>query len=152
MELKETFLKKRVSISIAESLTSGLLQDYFGRIPGASKFYFGGLTAYNIKQKVDLLEVEWEHAYLNDCISPQVAREMALGACKLFGSKIGIGTTGNAEVVNGEKPNAYYAICIKGDVDFFIEKRFEADLSRNLFREAVVMEVLLDLNSALMSL
>lgn len=47
-------------LSIAESVTSGLLQPAFSQIPQAEQFYKGGLTAYNLEQKVNLLNIDYD--------------------------------------------------------------------------------------------
>lgn len=85
-----------------------------GSISGASDFFEGGITAYNLKQKVSLLAVDEQQAKTVNSVSQQLAYELATGACRLFQSDIGMGTTGYAEPrpENGiREPMAYIAIC-----------------------------------------
>ena len=110
--------KKKQTIAVAESVTSGLLQFALSTIPLAATFYQGGLTAYNLGQKVRHLQVEPVHAQEVDCVSAKVAKEMALAASLEFTSDWSVAITGYATPVpeSGNKLFAYYAIAFKGRV------------------------------------
>jgi nicotinamide-nucleotide amidase len=98
IELKPLMLQKpRLTLAVAESLTSGQVQARVGAISGASEFFLGGITAYTLEEKVAHLGVNRAAAKRVNCVSAAVAREMALGACRLFGSDLGLATTGYAE-------------------------------------------------------
>lgn len=86
-----------VKIAAAESLTVGRVQAELGRWSGASAYFAGGVTAYEIEAKVKLLGVDEAHAREVNAVSARVAAEMARGAAKLFGAEIGVATTGYAE-------------------------------------------------------
>ena len=89
-------LRKKETIAIAESVTSGLLQFAFSTIKDASCFYQGGITAFNIGQKFKHLQVDPVHALAVNCVSQKVSEEMAKQVCILFKSDWGIGVTGYA--------------------------------------------------------
>lgn len=113
--LKKLILRKpRWSLAAAESLTGGHLQAQITSVAGASEYFLGGLTAYTVAQKVRHLGVSRAHAARVDGVSQQVAVEMALGACELFGADLGLATTGYAQPnkARGVKvPFAWWAIC-----------------------------------------
>ena len=111
-------LKKKQTIAVAESVTSGLLQFSLSNIPDAACFFQGGITAYNIAQKFKHLGVEPLHALSVNCVSPKVAKEMALHVCELYSSDWGIGITGYASPVpeSGNKVFAFFAIAYKGKI------------------------------------
>ena len=111
-------LKKKETIAIAESVTSGLLQFAFSNIKDASCFYQGGLTAFNIGQKFKHLQVDPVHALAVNGVSQKVAEEMAIQVCILFKSDWGIAVTGYASAVpaSGNKTFAYCAISYKGKI------------------------------------
>jgi nicotinamide-nucleotide amidase len=90
-------LKPRLTLATAESLTCGQVQARVGAISGASEFFLGGVTAYSLDQKVRHLGVARAAARKVNSVSAAVAREMALGACRLFGSDLAVATTGYAE-------------------------------------------------------
>ena len=96
--LKTLFLgPPPLTLGVAESLTSGHVQARIGAISGASQFFLGGVTAYTLDQKVQLLGVERSVAQPVNCVSARVAEQMAVGACRLFGCSVSIATTGYAE-------------------------------------------------------
>jgi nicotinamide-nucleotide amidase len=97
-ELKELMLRApKLTLAVAESMTAGRLQARVGAISGASNFFLGGITGYNLDQKVKHLGVDRAAAAAVDCVSAGVAEQMARGVCALFGAELGIGTTGYAE-------------------------------------------------------
>jgi len=114
--LGKKLLKKKQTVAVAESVTSGLLQFAFSCIPDAACFFQGGITAYNIAQKFKHLQVEPLHALSVNCVSVKVAKEMALHVCQLYSSDWGIGITGYASPVpeSGNKVFAFFAITYRG--------------------------------------
>jgi nicotinamide-nucleotide amidase len=116
--IKKVMDDKKWSLAIAESITTGNLQAQIGAVSDASSFFKGGITAYNLGQKAKHLGVDELHAKKCDCVSDQVATEMAKGVCQLFNSRIGISTTGYAEPYTDQNisdPYAYYAIWARDD-------------------------------------
>ncbi|HVX28114.1 MAG TPA: nicotinamide-nucleotide amidohydrolase family protein [Parafilimonas sp.] len=111
--------KNNQSIALAESVTSGLLQAAFSNADGASFFFQGGITAYNIGQKSRHLFVEPLHAIECNCVSEKVSQQMAINVCNLFVSDYGIGITGYAAKLPEKNINelfAYYAIAARGKI------------------------------------
>lgn len=108
----KALIKKNESISVAESVTAGYMQAAIASADNAIQFFQGGITTYNIGQKSRHLLVDPIHAASCNCVSAQVAEEMALNVCTLFKSHWGIGITGYASPVpeSGNKTYCYYAI------------------------------------------
>lgn len=97
-ELKALMLRApALALAAAESLTCGRVQAAVGAVSGASHFFLGGLTAYTIDEKVKHLGVNRAAAKKVNCVSAEVAEQMARGVCALFGSDLGVATTGYAE-------------------------------------------------------
>ena len=111
-ELKELMLQpKRRTLAVAESLTCGHVQARIGAISGASEFFLGGITAYALEQKVKHLGVDRAVAAPVNSVSAAVAEQMASGVCALFGSELGLATTGYAEPTTGVPvPFAWWAL------------------------------------------
>lgn len=106
-------------LSVAESLTCGSVQARFGGIAGASVFFLGGITAYAIEEKVKHLNVDRARAEAVESVSEDIARAMARGVCEMFGTDIGVATTGFAETPppgRGKDPFAWWALAhrVKG--------------------------------------
>lgn len=101
-----------MTLAVAESVTSGLLQDGLTRLSGSSQFFQGGVTAYNLGQKAHILKVNRDHAKACNCVSAETAQEMANGIRLLFGTEVAVATTGYAEAPEGS-PTAYAWICVR---------------------------------------
>jgi nicotinamide-nucleotide amidase len=112
--LKELMLARpRLTLAVAESVTCGRVQSHIGKISGASRFFLGGITAYNLEQKVRRLGVDRAAASAVNCVSAEVAEQMARGACRFFGANVAVATTGYAEADlewNVTEPYAWWAV------------------------------------------
>lgn len=104
--LKQLMISNKKTVAVAESLTGGYLQYLMSSANGSSEFFLGGVTAYNIDQKVNLLTVDRTNAAQCDCVSEQTSIEMALGIQKLMVSDYSISTTGYS-VPNDSVPIPY---------------------------------------------
>ena len=115
----QILVKKKFTIAIAESVTSGNLQAVFSLAKNAISFYQGGITAYNIGQKCKHLSVEPTHAIDCNCVSGKVSNEMAIAVAQMFCSDIGLSSTGYASPVpeqNIGKLFAHISISKKGKI------------------------------------
>lgn len=120
-----------LTLAVAESVTGGRLQAHVTALSGASTFFVGGLTAYTIAQKVKLLGVDHATAAAADCVSLEVARQMAAGAVRLFNADLALSTTGYAEAYaeqNVTVPHGYYALAhrVGDEVKIVREERLES--------------------------
>ena len=117
-ELKALMLRApQLTLAAAESMTCGRVQARVGEVPGASNFFLGGITAYSLEQKVAHLGVKRAAAKRVNCVSAEIAEQMARGVCGLFGSDLGVATTGYAEPSPSDgvaEPYAWWAIARRG--------------------------------------
>lgn len=125
--IRDILLKNQETLSIAESVTSGLLQLSISQATDAIQFFQGGITTYNLGQKSRQLNVEPIHAQSCNCVSEKVAIEMALNCCKKFTSNWGFGITGYATAVpeSDYKIFAFYAIAHNGKI--VLTKQIESE-------------------------
>jgi PncC family amidohydrolase len=110
LELKKILTDNNLKISVAESCTGGNLQAALTTFSGSSEYFEGGITCYTIDQKVKHLGVNRKVAESVDCVSQEVADQMALGCSKLFETQISISTTGYIT------DKLYYSICINNTI------------------------------------
>ena len=89
-------IEKKLTLSVGESCTGGLLGDRITNVPGSSEYFLGGVIAYAYDAKERLLEVKHNTLYEHGAVSPETAAEMARGARKALGADIGISVTGIA--------------------------------------------------------
>lgn len=94
--LARTLLASKRTISVAESCTGGLISHRLTTIPGSSKYFIGGVVAYSNEVKISLLNVPEKDIKRYGVVSSEVARSMAEGVAKLFGTDISISVTGIA--------------------------------------------------------
>lgn len=103
-----------LTLAAAESVTGGHVQALLTGVAGASDYFRGGVTAYTLEEKVRILGVTRAPARRVDCVSQQVAVEMALGAGRLFAADLAVATTGYAQpsAARGVKVSlAWWAVC-----------------------------------------
>lgn len=114
--LQEILNKKKLTISTAESFTGGELSKLLTSIPGSSKYFLGGMVAYDAYKKIEILGVSEKTIREKTVVSAEVAQEMSLGAQKLFRTAISLSTTGvagpNTDEFNNEIGTAFYSIRI----------------------------------------
>lgn len=118
-EIKNLCIDQKMTLAAAESVTSGLLQNYFSRTEKAMQFFQGGMTLYNLGQKTRHLHVNPIFGENSNCVSKHVAEQMAMEISEKFCCEIGIGITGYAAPMPELDVNslfAYVAISIRGKV------------------------------------
>ncbi len=87
---------KKLTLSLAESCTGGLLSNMITDIPGSSLFYQGGVNAYSGALKNRCLGVDIKLMEQEGQVSKAVAEAMAKGARNNFNTDLAVGITGIA--------------------------------------------------------
>ena len=105
--VKRRMEREGATLSTMESLTGGLLGAEITRVPGASRFYLGGVVSYSVGAKA---RVGVPQDLLSRTVSAETARAMAEAARSLFGSTYALATTGVAgpDPLEGEPPGTVY--------------------------------------------
>lgn len=115
--LGASLLSARATLAVAESCTGGLIAKRITDHPGSSRYFLGGVIAYDNAVKVELLGVPEELLEKEGAVSESVAEAMARGVARRFGAQAGIGVTGVAGPGGGteEKPvgTVWYAACFR---------------------------------------
>ena len=94
-KLKEGFLRRGLTLTVAESMTGGALSDIITSVPGASEFFLGGMISYSPKLK-SMVGVPKATLTKYGAYSEEVATKLAQGSLKRFGSDVAVGITGMA--------------------------------------------------------
>ncbi len=107
-------LEKKLTVSLAESCTGGLIGHRMTEVPGSSEYFMGGVVAYSYDAKEKLLNVRHDTLYDFGAVSAETAIEMARGARRALGTDIGISVTGIAGPGGGlpGKPVGLVYICL----------------------------------------
>ncbi len=116
----ESLRRRGSRLATAESCTGGLLGARITAIPGSSDVYAGGIVAYENTVKIRDLGVPDELIASQGAVSEAVARAMAEGVCRRFGTEVGVSITGVAGPGGGteEKPvgTVWIAVVLNGEV------------------------------------
>ena len=94
--------RRRLALAASESLTGGLVADAFVRIPGASAVFLGSAVTYAVAAKRSILGVDGALLEGEGAVHPEVAKQMAMGAARLYRAAaghrpvVGVATTGVA--------------------------------------------------------
>ncbi len=99
-------LDARMRISIAESLTGGLIAHRISQVSGASRYFDIGFVTYSNESKTSLLGVPADLFPRVGAVSEEVAVAMATGALERASADIAVSVTGIAGPTGGsdEKP------------------------------------------------
>ena len=133
-KLHKKFIKKKISISVAESCTGGLLSSKFTKLSGSSEYFQMGLVTYSNKAKIKILKVKKKIIDKYGSVSPECCRSMVQNLSKISKSKINISITGIAGPSGGTKDKPVglvYIGLIKGNKtivskNYFMKKERES--------------------------
>lgn len=106
-------LKERnATLAVAESCTGGLISHRITDVPGSSDYFlFSGVT-YSNDAKIKALSVDPRALAEHGAVSPEIAKEMAVGARCLAGATYGLSTSGIAGPDGGTEEKPVGTICI----------------------------------------
>lgn len=139
----ELLISKKLTISLAESCTGGLICSRLINYPGISEVLMEGAVTYSNDAKMRRLKVKGETLEKYGAVSEETAEEMAEGIAKEANTDIGISVTGIAGPGGGtsEKPVGlvYSGLYIKGITKV---KKFNFSGSRENIRNRTVLQVL----------
>ncbi|MDD5766862.1 MAG: competence/damage-inducible protein A [Candidatus Marinimicrobia bacterium] len=106
MAVANILIEKKMTIAVSESCTGGLITDRLTNVSGSSAYFMMGVVTYSNESKVQILNVDPVTLKRHGAVSPETAKEMALGVRKLSGCDVGLSSTGIAGPFGGsnEKP------------------------------------------------
>jgi len=118
---------KKMTVSVAESCTGGLLSKRLTDISGSSKYFMTGIVTYSNISKESFLGVKHADIARFGAVSSEVVSQMASGIRHFACTDIGIGITGVAgpKGVTARKPvGLVYIALAKGKKRIIKEFRF----------------------------
>lgn len=130
-QVAEILLERGQTVSVAEACTNGLLGYTLGTIPGASRFFPGGVIAYTGGLKEKILGVP-DGLYLTaGSVSREMAIAMARGVLELTGTDYALSTTGVTGPAAGRSGlpigTFWIGLAVKDGADAAIEIRVNGD-------------------------
>ena len=102
-EVSEILWETEKTVSTAESCTGGRIAEAIIAVPGASKYFKGGIISYIDEVKENLLGVDRQLLEEKTAVCEEVAIAMVKGACKALNTDYAIAATGFAGPTGGSK-------------------------------------------------
>jgi nicotinamide-nucleotide amidase len=102
-EISELLWEKEKTLATAESCTGGRIAEAIIAVPGASKYFKGGIISYVDEVKEKLLGASHELLEEKTAVCEEVAVQMVKGACKTLNTNYAIAATGFAGPGGGTK-------------------------------------------------
>lgn len=141
--LARQLTKKKLTISVCESCTGGMLSSMITDTAGSSKYFVGGVIAYSNEVKRKVVGVKPATLKKYGSVSAEVVKEMARGVRRKLITDIGIAITGIAGPTGGSKQKpvglVYLGIASKQKISV---KRLLLKGSRDTIRKKACKEAL----------
>lgn len=102
-EISELLWELEKTVGTAESCTGGRIAEAIIAVPGASKYFKGGIISYVNEIKESLLGVDPQVLEEKTAVCEEVAIAMVKGACKALNTDYAIAATGFAGPTGGTK-------------------------------------------------
>ena len=144
--------KSSFTVSVAESLTGGLLAERLTFLPGSSSYFVGGIICYHPRIKQDFCGVSSQTIKEKGIVSEETALEMVKGLKKSMKTSICISTTGyaspHATIPNDQVGHVFIGFLLgkQHKVDSY---RFEG--SRDAVRQKTIQTALMTLKNWLLN-
>ena len=132
-EISELLWEREKFVATAESCTGGRIAEAIIAVPGASKYFKGGIICYVNEVKENLLGVSHELLEEKTAVCEEVAVAMVKGACKALRTDYAVAATGVAGPTGGTKDIPVGTIWLAcGTPDKVITCKVEEDHGRDI--------------------
>ena len=137
-------IKKKLTLSVAESCTGGLLAHNFTKLANSSKYFQMGLTTYSNQAKIKILKINKNIIQKYGAVSKECCKAMVQNLFKISKSKINVSITGIAGPGGGtkEKPVGLVYMGIKKGNKIIINKTIFKSKSRKKIQSSTVKKVI----------
>jgi len=113
----ELLKERKMTLSVAESCTGGLIGHRLTSIAGSSLYFERGVIVYSNRSKVEMLGVRQQTIDSYGAVSDQTVREMAEGIKKIAKTDMGLAVTGIAGPSGGTEDKLVGTVFIGLSVD-----------------------------------
>ena len=142
--LHKKLIKKKLTISVAESCTGGLLAHNLTKLANSSKYFQMGLTTYSNQAKIKILRVNKKIINKYGAVSYECCKAMVENLSKISKSKINVSITGIAGPGGStkNKPIGLVYIGFKKDKTMFVEENKFQSKKRIQIQRATIKKVI----------
>ena len=132
-DISQLLWEREDTVSTAESCTGGRIAEAIMAIPGASKYFKGGIICYVDEVKKNLLGVSQQLLEEKTAVCEEVAIELVKGACRALNTTYAVAATGIAGPTGGTKDIPVGTIWLAcGTTDEVITCMVEEDHGRDI--------------------
>ena len=142
--LHKKLINKKLTISVAESCTGGLLTHNLTKLANSSKYFQMGLTTYSNQAKIKILKVNKNIIKKYGAVSKECCKSMVKNLSKISKSKINVSITGIAGPGGASKNKPVGLVYIgikKGKTVLIKENKFKSK-NRNFIQKSTVEKVI----------
>ena len=142
--LHKKLIKNKLTISVAESCTGGLLAHNLTKLANSSKYFQMGLTTYSNQAKIKILKVNKNVIKKYGAVSKECCKAMVENLSKISKSRINISITGIAGPggASKNKPVGLVYIGIKTSKKLLIKENRFRSKNRNSIQKLTVKKAL----------
>ena len=143
-KLHKKLIDKKLTISVAESCTGGLLASNLTKLANSSKYFQMGLITYSNEAKIKILKVNRNIIKKYGSVSKECCEAMVKNLSKISKSKINVSITGIAGPGGGSKlkPVGLVYIGVKMGRHLLILKNKFKSKNRNLIQKLTVKKII----------
>ena len=132
-EISEILWETEKTVGTAESCTGGRIAEAIISVPGASKYFKGGIISYVNEIKERLLDVDPQVLLEKTAVCEEVAVAMVKGACRTLQTDYAISATGVAGPSGGTKEIPVGTIWLAcGSAERVVTLKVEEDHGRDI--------------------
>ena len=132
-DISELLWEMEKTVATAESCTGGRIAEAIIAVPGASKYFKGGIISYVNEIKESLLGVDHQVLEEQTAVCEEVAKQMVIGACKALNTDYAISATGIAGPTGGTKEIPVGTIWLAcGNSERVVSCKVEEDHGRDI--------------------
>ena len=134
-------IRNKITISVAESCTGGLIASEITSVPNSSNIFNLGLVTYSNQSKEKLLKIKKQNLKKYGAVSSQICKNMVKNLFKISKTDLCISTTGIAGPSGGSKLKpvglVYVGIKFKKNYEIYMYN-FNKKLGRNKIQKKTV--------------
>lgn len=134
-------IRNKITISVAESCTGGLIASEITSVPNSSNIFNLGLVTYSNQSKEKLLKIKKQNLKKYGAVSAQICKDMVENLFKISKTDLCISTTGIAGPSGGSKFKpvglVYVGIKFKKNCKIYMYN-FNKKLERNKIQKKTV--------------
>ena len=143
-KLHKKLIYKKLTISVAESCTGGLLANNLTKLANSSKYFQIGLITYSNEAKIKILKINKNIIKKYGAVSKECCEAMVKNLSKISKSRINVSITGIAGPGGGSKlkPVGLVYIGVKMGRHLLILKNNFKSKNRNLIQKLTVKKII----------